>query len=233
MAATGPIQRRKLYQEVLDRLLQRIEEGEFGPGDHLPSERALMEAYHVGRPAVREALQTLARSGIVTISHGERARVSMPTAATVIEQVAESARHLLQTQPQTLEHLKEARLLFEKVMVRRAAERATPAGVARLEAHLAVHRQARTEDFLAKDMLFHREIAAMSGNPIFPALVEAMFEWLAAFYVKLVRLPGTEQLTIAEHERILAAIAAHDPDAAERAMDDHLSRANQLYRQFE
>ena len=36
-----PIQRRKLYQEVLERLMQRIESGEIGPGDQLPSEREL------------------------------------------------------------------------------------------------------------------------------------------------------------------------------------------------
>ena len=62
---TEPIQRRKIYQEVADRLLHRIESGELGPGDQLPSERDLMDTYGVGRPAVREALQQLARSGII------------------------------------------------------------------------------------------------------------------------------------------------------------------------
>ena len=60
-----PIARRKLYQEVQDRLLHRINSGEIRPGDQLPSERELMEFYGVGRVAVREALQELARSGIV------------------------------------------------------------------------------------------------------------------------------------------------------------------------
>jgi DNA-binding FadR family transcriptional regulator len=45
-----------------------------------------------------------------------------------------------------------------------------------------------------------------------------------------VRAPGAESLTLAEHERILAAIAAHDPAQAEAAMRDHLARANALYR---
>ena len=69
---TEQIQRRKLYQEVLDRLLERIRSGEIPPGAHLPSERELMEFYGVGRPAVREALQALERSGIVEITHGEQ-----------------------------------------------------------------------------------------------------------------------------------------------------------------
>ena len=119
--STEPIQRRKLYQEIVDRLMQRIESGEIAAGEQLPSERELMEVYGVGRVAVREALQELARSGIVEISHGERARVVVPTAHLLIEQIAGGARHLLRMQPEMLVHLKEARLFLETGMVRCAA----------------------------------------------------------------------------------------------------------------
>ncbi len=105
MTTIAPIQRRKLFQEVLDRLIERIRSGEFRPGSQLPSERELMTSYGVGRPAVREALQALERDGIVTISHGERARVVMPTAGSMIEQIASSARHLLSVEPGMLQHL--------------------------------------------------------------------------------------------------------------------------------
>ena len=71
----------------MDRLLQRIRNGEWGPGDQLPSERELMETYGVGRPAIREAQQDLARSGILEIAHGERARVALPTADDLINQI--------------------------------------------------------------------------------------------------------------------------------------------------
>ena len=47
--SSGPIQRRKLYQEVQDRLLERIRSGEFSSGEQLPSERDLMAEYQVGR----------------------------------------------------------------------------------------------------------------------------------------------------------------------------------------
>ena len=235
MPPVAPIQRRKLFQEVLERLLERLRAGEFQPGDQLPSERELMQFYGVGRPAVREALQALERDGIVTITHGERARVALPSAERVIEQIAESTRHLLQVEPGNLDHLKDARLFLETGLASRAAERATPEAVARLEERFAAHEAARqqADAFLPRDMEFHREIAAIVGNPIFPALIEAMFDWLGSYYVQLVRLPGAEDLTIAEHRRILDAIAAGDGDAAAAAMHDHLTRANALYRQFE
>lgn len=226
------IQRRKLFQEVLERLQQRIRSGELAPGDQLPSERDLMEFYGVGRPAVREALQELARSGIVEISHGERARVVVPTAQLLIGQIAGGARHLLHSQPGMLEHLKDARVFLETGMARTAAERATADDIARLRQRLAEHRAARVDltEFIPRDMAFHREIAQIGGNPIYPAIVEALFHWASEYYQSIVRAPGAEDLTLAEHERIVEAIAARDPDAAAQAMRDHLTRANALYR---
>lgn len=231
---TEPIQRRKLYQEVLDRLQQRIHSGELAPGDHLPSERELMESYGVGRPAVREALQELARSGIVEITHGERARVVVPTADLLINRINGGARHMLQSQPGMLEHLKEARVFLEAGLARTAAQRATAQDVERLHLRLAEQRAAMVDldRFIVRDMAFHREIAAISGNPIFPAIVEAMFGWAGEYYQSMVRAPGAEELTLAEHLRIIDAIAARDADRAAAAMTDHLLRANELYRQL-
>lgn len=229
------IPRRKLYQEVFERLEQRIRSGELAPGGHLPSERELMEFYGVGRPAVREALQALARAGIVEISHGERARVVVPTARLLVGQIAGGAQHLLRTQPAMLEHMKEARVFLETGMARLAAERATLDDVSRLRKRLRDQQAALhdTELFLERDMAFHREIAATSGNPIFPAVVEALFNWASEYYRSSVRAPGAEDLTLAEHERIVDAIAGHDGAGAEQAMRDHLTRANELYKRVE
>jgi len=231
VAGTGQIQRRKLSGAVLERLTERIAAGEFPPGGHLPSERDLMEEYGVGRPAVREALQSLERSGIISITHGERARVAVPSARALVEQIAGGAQHLLRIAPDSLEHLKEARVFLEAGLTRLAAERATEAGIAELRARLDQQRRLRADpgNFLQADMAFHRQIATMTGNPIFPAVMEGMLGWLSAHYRSLVRAPGAESLTLAEHERIMAAIAARDPAQAEAMMREHLTRANTLY----
>lgn len=225
------IQRRKIYQEVLDRLMERIRSGSIPAGAQLPSERELMDEYGVGRPAVREALQALERSGIVEIVHGERARVVVPTAERLVAQIAGGAMHLLRTQPGSLEHLKEARLFLECGIASMAAERATEEQVARLRLAIAVQRAAMAnfDLFVEKDMAFHRELAGISGNPIFPAISEALIRWAGEYYQTMVRAPGAEELTLAEHERIVDAIAAHDPEAAADAMRAHLTRANTLY----
>lgn len=230
--ATTPIPRRKLADEVLSRLGDRISAGEFGPGQHLPSERDLMSTYGVGRPAVREALQSLERAGIVVISHGERARVAVPTADVLIEQIASGTRHALSMNPEMLMHLKEARLFLEVGLARQAASRVRDQRIDNLEKAHATHVASLNDldGFLQHDMAFHREIACMTGNPIYPALIGAIFNWLGEYYAELVRAPGAENLTLQEHNRILSAIRKGDADEAGRAMHDHISRANSLYR---
>lgn len=234
MSFAEPIQRRKLYQEVFDRLLQRIRSGELAPGEHLPSERDLMDFYGVGRPAVREALQALERSGIVTITHGERARVVVPTAESLVNQIASGVQHLLRMDPTSLEHLKEVRVFLEAGMARLAAGRSDPAGLQLLRQRLDEHHRLEKQPprFVDGDIGFHTQIAAMSGNPIFPVIIEALLRWLGEYYQTLVRAPGAEALTLAEHERIYEAIAAHDEQGAETAMREHLTRANALYQRL-
>lgn len=231
--ALGKIVRRKLSDEVFDRMLQLIEEGHYQPGDPLPSERELMTRFGVGRPAVREALRSLEMSGLITISHGERARLIQPSASDMLGRIDHAARRLLATSPGSLEHLQEAREFFELGMVREAAIRATLDDVARLTAALEAQRAKlgqNPKEFVEADMAFHTAIAAVTGNPIFEATSAAMLHWLSRFHSGVLRWKGKERQTLAEHQEILDAIAEHDADRAAEAMQSHLRRTSSTYR---
>jgi DNA-binding FadR family transcriptional regulator len=227
-----PVSRRKLSDAVLERLIRLIESGSILAGEQLPSERELMAVYAVGRPAVREALQSLQQMGMISINHGERARVISITPDTVFEQLRLTARHLLSSSPEMLDHLKQARLMFEQAMVRLAAREATDADRERLgEVLTRMGGTGRNRDeFIQADMAFHETIASISGNPLFAAVSKAMLDWLTHFSVQSVHQPGAESLTIAEHTAIYKRIAARDDAGAAKAMFDHLTRANELYR---
>ena len=229
--AAEPVLRRKLSHEVFDRLVRSIQSGEVAPGDRLPSERELMQRYGVGRPAIREAMQSLQQMGLIQIAHGERARVTLPTADAIIDQVSGAMVQLLGRAPGGLDQLKDARLLFETGLAQVAAQRATPEGVAALRAAQAACAQAQgdTPRFVAADMAFHRQIAALSGNMLIRALSQGMLDWMTQFRGDLVTARGAEQLTLAEHARIADAIAARDPAGAAVARGEHLTRANGLY----
>jgi GntR family transcriptional regulator len=59
-----------VWQQLRADIFGRIENGVLSPGDALPSETALAEAYRVNRLTVRRALADLARAGVVRTEHG-------------------------------------------------------------------------------------------------------------------------------------------------------------------
>lgn len=228
---TQTIVRRKLSHEVFDRLKALITSGELGPGDAMPSERDLMERFGVGRPAIREGMQALANLGLITITHGERARVQQLSARSLFQQVDLTATMLLSASPDSLEHLKQARRFFERGMAREAAQRATTEDIAGLRATLDQQAKVVREpkQFIAFDMRFHTQIAAISGNPIFEAVSEAMLSWLRQYYTEMLTWSGRENITLVEHDEIIDRIASHDPDGAEAIMVKHLDRSSALF----
>ena len=233
MTALEPIERRKLADDVEQRLLQLIKSQHLKPGDTLPSERQLMADYGVGRPAIREAMQALKRMGVIEIRHGERPRVAEPSFDAVAEQLQETMRHLLAHSEPTMNHLKDARAVFEAQMARFAAENCTDADIEALRLILKQQTAAKkdTTRFVELDGDFHRAIASISGNPIFATLSHAIFSWLSEFRGDLVHKRGREGLTLKEHREILDAIEERDGEAAAKRMADHVSRANKLYQQ--
>lgn len=227
------IARPKLAELVQNRLLAVIQADNLRPGDPLPSERELMQSYAVGRPSIREAMQNLKRLGLIEINHGERPRIAAPSFERMVAGMSETMRHVLVNSPAALDHLKEARATFEMTMAQIAARKRNPADVVDLYTILAEQESARfdSNSFLRADGRFHHRIAVITGNPIFANLSRALFEWLSQFHFDLVRKPGLEQLTLAEHRQILEAIERGEPDEAARLTADHLNRANQLYNQ--
>jgi DNA-binding FadR family transcriptional regulator len=225
------IVRRKLSDEVFDRLERMITLGELNPGDEMPSERVLMERFGVGRPAIREAMQSLANMGLVSISHGERAKVLQLTARSIFRQVDLTAKIMLQRSSDSLEYLKSTRIFFERGMAREAAARIGPQDINDLRDIIQHQRRSlgNAEEFIAADMQFHTRIAQITGNPIFVAVSEAMLAWLKTYYTDMLIWTGKEKFTLVEHEEILDRLAAKDVDGADAAVLKHLERSRALY----
>ncbi len=150
------------------------------------------------------------------------------TAQSIIRQVDLSAHIMLSRSSDSLEHLKAARLFFERGMVREAAAKASADDIAKLRAIVEEQRAllGKAEEFMAADMRFHIEIAAISGNPIYVSVSEAMLGWLKAYHVELLIWSGKENFTLAEHSGIIDAIEKGDADAAEAVMVKHLERSS-------
>lgn len=213
----APIVKRKLSDHVLDRLKALITSGEYAPGEALPSERELMVRYGVGRPAIREAMQTLATQGLITIKHGERARVRPLSAKAAVGQLDLVAQLMLSASPNMVENLKEARRFFERGMVREAAVKADANDLEQLGRLVAEQRDALADAnaFAALDRAFHGKLAAISRNAIFDAVADAMLGWLP---IKADEPAERRRALVAEHAQIVERLRARDADGAEAAL---------------
>lgn len=228
--AVEPLKRRKLYQDITERLEGMMLAGELAPGDPLPSERELMDAFQVGRTSVREALFALQTKGLVVLRSGERAYVTRPSAASIVDGLSTSVRHLL-TSSENAKDLQQVRRMLEVSLVRHAAREATARDVTMLERALVANRAAvgDTEAFARTDVAFHFVLAKLARNDIITSLHTAMVEWLAEQRLTSLRMPGAEDAALAAHLAIFQAVAGHDPDAAEAAMESHLTSVAAAY----
>jgi DNA-binding FadR family transcriptional regulator len=225
-----PIRRRKLSEDVADRLQQIMLAGELVPGQQLPSERELMEMFQVGRSAVREALASLQRMGLLSIQSGERSSVTRPTASVLVNELTGAARHLL-ADPQGARWFQEARAVFETSVAARAAERATAADIRRLEEALEANRRALGDlpTFIETDIAFHLVLAEILRNPIFTALYAAIASWLKEQRTTSAEARGAAESAYRAHKRIFDAVARRDAAGAAEAMRLHLREVQRYY----
>lgn len=227
----GKIVRLKLSDQVFLRLREMVASGELAAGDTVPSERVLMEKFGVGRPAVREALQAMQSKGLITISHGERSRVNALTAGVAFNQLDDIAKLLLSSEPDNIEHLKQLRRFLEVGSARVAARKCTPKDADDLRA-LAVEQRGHLGDaeaFMKADIALHTRIAQVTGNPLLQSVTQMMLTWLFDYHSALLLWSGREETTLMEHDALIEHIAANNEDAAIKAMQAHLNRADSQF----
>jgi DNA-binding FadR family transcriptional regulator len=227
-----PIPRSKLSDEAARRIEALIGNGTFPPGTLLPSERELMRIFAVGRASIREALFALNRMGLIRLRNGERPRVTTPTPETLIVELSGAARHFL-SQPGGAAHFQDARALFEVGVARAAATRCSDEDIVRLRAALEANYAARGDlsRFERTDVAFHYTLASIARNPIYTAVHDALVGWLTSQRTLSLRTPGAEQAALEGHQQIFDGVAQRDPDAAGKAMEEHLKSVAQFVMQ--
>jgi len=226
----GPIKRPRVSDQIVERLEYSILSGTVKIGDVLPSERDLMKRYGVGRPAVREALYTLAKRGIIELRSGSRPLVIAPDASAVMEDLSSTAKYFL-SKPDGIGNFQNLREYLENSLARDAAKNATDAEIEGMKDALAANKNAmgNREVFIQTDIDLHFLFASRTHNPIIVAIHNAMTRWLYEQRTVALHSPEIEQISYADHESIVRAVAARDADAAEMAMQAHLSNVSNNY----
>jgi DNA-binding GntR family transcriptional regulator len=195
-----------LYQEVAERLRQRIFAHELTPGMWI-DEQKLAEQYGISRTPLREALKVLASEGLVELK---------PRRGCYVTEI--SRRDLDDIFP--LMAMLEGRCAFE------AVKRAKTADLAALK---AIHeklesasRDGRIDAFFEANQEFHKKIQELSGNRWLLSVIQDLRKVLKLSRLHSLSLEGRLQQSLDEHRAILASMLSGDAAKAEQEMHDHL-----------
>jgi DNA-binding GntR family transcriptional regulator len=201
------IRRPRVQKDAYTLILEAVEAGTWRPGDRLV-ESELAERLGVSRTPVREALQRLETQGMLA-----RDGRSLIVASLDHNQLAE-----LYTVRGTLEGL----------AARLAAKHATDEEVRVLQGMAADDRRLVGGDPRAlsrANRRFHKQIHLSSHNRYLIQQLDLVHRTMALMATTSFAAEGRDAEGLAEHDRIVAAIAARDGDAAEAALHTHISRA--------
>ena len=197
----------RAYAEIRGLILS----GDAPPGMAL-TEEALAEICGVSRTPVREALRRLEAELYVTRSETQRMFV------------ADWSRD-------DLDEMFTLRAMLEAHAAARAATRITPATLEALvdcNLKLAAAVAAEPADlsaFLVENRRFHQIITDAAQSPRMAAMLAALVEQPVVRRTAVRYRPGELQRSAAEHDGLLQAFAARDPDWARAAMTGHIRRA--------
>lgn len=221
-----PVRAPHLYKYVAQQIKQRIIDGELAIGDRLPPEQSLADQFEVSRIVIREAIKTLEREGLVEVQQGRGTYVTDGTSTAFKESLS---LMLSLNNEGIFTNLAEVRALLEPGIAAMAARRATDEDIEALEQAVAVMETCLNdpEGFVQADSAFHLLLANATRNDLIVKLIEPIVDLIHEMRLNIAATPTELQRGQFHHVRILAALKAHDPQAAREAMSHHMDQVNQ------
>jgi DNA-binding GntR family transcriptional regulator len=194
-------------KDTYHQLREAIVSGQFQPNERLV-EATVARRIGAGRTAVRAALVRLDQEGLVTLERNRGARVKLLSEREALE-------------------IEEVRAALEGMLAGRAATRVTADQLHQLHQMVDRMRQ-RVEEgdsvgYSELNATFHQVVWVAADHPTGSRMLGSLKSQGIRFQFQTALRPGRTQRSLQEHETILAALEAHDPDAAESAMRGHLA----------
>lgn len=220
MYAFEPIKQAKATEEVLAQLKEAILRGVYKEGDKLPSEREMTEQFNVSRGVVREAVRALQVTGFIEKRQG-------PLGGAFVKEITFGLLNtgfadLYFSDKLTISEVVQVRQIIEPEMARLAALNINDRYREKLTKALQEERlhYASEDDLMKKLTAVHFILAEMCNNRLFQGLITAIISLTR----RIIRARSQDLLSLhdaGEHDEIVEAVLAGDPEAAREAMVRH------------
>ncbi|MFC4015456.1 FadR/GntR family transcriptional regulator [Nonomuraea purpurea] len=232
MTVLRPVRAGNAFEETVERLLQAIKLGVVAPGDKLPAERELAVRLGISRVTLREAIRALSEAGYLDVRRGryggafvtyvppkpDPGDLREAVAAMGMDELSDALTFRLAVECGAAQVLAASGLTEEKraVLVRRLSE---------LNA-------AGQEDYRRLDTAFHLSIAELTGSTLLATTCADARSRISDLLNAIPMLQVNLDHAAVQHRAIVDAILRGDPDAARRAVTEHLEGTAALLRAF-
>ncbi|QCW50346.1 FadR family transcriptional regulator [Nocardioides dongxiaopingii] len=214
----------RLYEQVAEQITRWIGDNGLRAGDRLPPERDLATRLGVSRATLSQALVALEVIGVVVVRHGDGTVVT--EAATGHARIREAIRDHADRLPEVIE----TRDALETKLAALAARRRSEADLDAIDAALAF--MAADVDHGGRgvegDERFHAAVTAAAHSPLLARLMAEISDLIRETRIESLGQPGRPRASLVGHGAIAEAIRAGDPDAAARAMHEHVEMVSDV-----
>ncbi len=214
------IHNRRLYEQVVEQIRDRVLSGELEDGDQLPTERELTEQLGVSRTVVREAMKALRQEGLVEVRPGRGTFISCDTSRAV-KRLLDLMMRI--DRGSDWSHVIEIREILEPEIAALAARRGTEKQIMAMREAVAAMDAALddADAFVTADDDFHLAMAKGTQNPLLVAFIDSIVDLLHQQRARIFLLPGGPEGGQYHHKCVLNAIVRRDAEAARAAMCAH------------
>ncbi|MFN0183952.1 MAG: FadR/GntR family transcriptional regulator [Aquabacterium sp.] len=204
---------------ALDQLGEAIVAGRHPPGAALPPEPQLGELLGVSRTVVREAVKSLVAKGLLSTGPKVGTRVLPAENWNWFDSDVVAWQSKAGMTREFLREVQELRRIVEPAAVRLAAQHASAADIARIEAAYAGMKDAIEfgGDYVAHDLAFHQGLLRAAGNRMMVQMSNALSALLRTSFEVSTARPFGPASSLPLHRAVLDAVIAHKPAAAEKA----------------
>jgi GntR family transcriptional repressor for pyruvate dehydrogenase complex len=205
----------RLYEQLIQRLIEYIDQAGLQPGDRLPPERSLAESLGVSRVSLRQAVTALEVQHIFDVRQGD---------GTFLIRHPRDAAGQLEQRRRRIPDVLETREALETKLAELAALRRTDEDLDRMEQALQAMEQAikHGENGAKEDALFHGAITAAARNSLLGDLMAHIDAQVSETRRESLSQPGRPLKSLRAHHRIAEAIRAGDAKRSAAAMRAHL-----------
>ena len=204
------------YVEIAEQLKQKIVDGEFAPGQKLPSEAELCRIFEASRLSVRSALGRLSAQGLVQTYQGRGSFVcetpQKPAGAQLF-----GASYISRSD------FFELRRILETEIAGLAAQRAGRETITCLRELSFQMQRAETQAEMAEaDEQFHLLLAQSAKNDAITGVFQMLRPYFHTMMEQNVAVLGSDGCTA--HLKIVEAIESRNSELARQQMYAHLNR---------